>query len=131
MIPVQRYQKGRRDCGLGCLAMFLPDEESIDAVYSIEDKVLAEGLSQQGLYNLFTKYLPEAVLLRQIDTELVEGRTYIITVPSLNLRGGGHFIVVKLITVDYWLVLDPTPLDKVRYTCRADISSWFEAMEVL
>jgi hypothetical protein len=115
-------------CGIACAAM-------VAGVTFAEARALAEPpLGNRELDTLLKKL--GVRFERQLYPELDEYRIYIVTVPSLNVVGGLHFVVLRTgaiqppgkVTID---IFDPVMDGKKAYGRDEQLTSWSEAVRIL
>ena len=122
MIELQhQFQPTPHTCSHACLAMVLgrPVEEVINEVG------LPQGMLQQDLLAAIRQY--DLMHAMTVFGSLWDGWQFIV-VPSLNIRGGAHQVLVHFEAGRY-RVLDPSP--KIRYKeDGSDLSCWNDVILV-
>ncbi|WP_156829772.1 hypothetical protein [Methylovulum miyakonense] len=68
------------------------------------------------------------VQVSSLTNQLILGRTYLLTVPSLNTRGGIHRIVAKAKADQTFEIHDPCP-SGLRYGIDHPLTGWTEVTE--
>lgn len=98
----QLTQPTKYSCVTTCLAMLL-GEESPDEVVAKFHNIYWQGkmstleiMGRLGIQYLKTK-----------NDRLQEGKTYLVTVPSLNIPGGSHQIIIQAPKIPSLVVFDP------------------------
>ena len=122
-------QTDDKDCAVACLSM------ACHVSYDIAKEILSlnpDGVASnsslfQAIYALH--YRP----ILYVPAQLEEGRLYIVAVPSLNIVGGAHYIVVDWRDKGKCLLYDPNYGRENRkvYGFDSDLISYFEVFEIL
>lgn len=99
------------NCASACIAMIL--NEDVDIVTEqFHDKYIGQGIQPH-------EYLEsKGIKFRHCMTaerSLTIGFVYILSVPSINIKGGSHYIVVERVE-DGWFVYDPNDGKEGRFS---------------
>lgn len=128
-------QKDEYTCGVAVVAMVTGRsfEEVLATHQELHKFSGTGGMSSEELDEMLDHYKMEYV--RQVYPTLLMDCTYIVTVPSLNRRGGNHFVVVRTPSctdegVFKFEVLDPQYGRADSYQ-EFKLESWSEAVRIL
>lgn len=98
---VHQKQETHTTCGIACLAMCfnISQKEIVTLAESIKINV-PKGISPNGLEYLINLLCDDGKsghgYIRQVNEWLMFERLYIVSVPSLNLSGSSHWIVIYM-----------------------------------
>lgn len=131
MIEFKNVTQGKNDCVLACMATIL--NRSLDEIHEVYPRFKKDnlpGLTLFDTYELLNRLGVEYI--SYMNTMLVWGRIYIVTVPSLNYTGGNHCIVIDCRRRDNTLIFDPAEgLIGKRWYTKENLKSWSEVIEIL
>lgn len=121
-------QEDSTGCGIACIAMVTGKsyQEVKEIVKTEPNFAMTPKQLQHALEQYKMAYIPYSYPV------LWPGRVYIITVPSLNILGGGHYMVIDYRNEDSALLHDPNlnKEGKKVYGYDADLQSYSEVIEV-
>lgn len=133
MIPTHNIifhqQKEDKDCGIACLAM------SCDIAYDCARELLSMhpdgGITPSSLITGIIAAHHQTIVY--VPARLESGRLYIVAVPSLNIVGAHHYIVVDWRDKERCLLYDPNankPGCKA-YGYDCELVSYAEVIEIV
>jgi hypothetical protein len=117
-------KQGNNDCVLACIAMCL--DLTLEQVHKHYPDYKGEGINMRQTMTILDR-LGHHDYVQCVTNTLFSDRTYIITVPSLTVRGGNHAIVVH-----NHQVFDPNAIDKPDDSYNSNtLTSWSEVLEIV
>lgn len=126
-------QKRDNDCVLACLAMV--SGKNLDEIHQLCLDFKGD-ISYSGITLLETLYLLTKLQINYIlyaHPIIVSDRLYMLTVPSLNMQGGNHCIIVYSDEFLNFTVLDPAQEDgkDYRYYTPEKLLGYSEVVEII